>query len=297
MTDDADRLALLLGDATEDERTIVAGVVRNVGVSRIMRAQQLSKLAQGLRARALGGEAIDLGELARIEAMAIEAETALGLAKPSTKIDADDGVFGEIIGERGGIHALSASHIAIARALATELSSGDINAKVVADLMALLPPPKPGPRPDWSKLSDEQLNEAHRLMAIACGTEPPAPLPPEAPQTMREREAMQLAKRLDAVEARGDTMSEDDLIATRNCVLTMVLPMTLPARLWAPYSPTPPSAPAFVPEPDPETTRPRPSLSHGEAIGNGSGNSNVVPLGIGPGNPAFDRDKRGWPEY
>jgi hypothetical protein len=210
-----------------------------------------------------------------------------------------DVMFRTICDERGGVDAMSAVSLAIARALASALTSDPLVPSTIAQLTALLPQPAKSPeappqgRPwDLSLLSDHQLRLLERLACIATGEAPP--MVEHRPKSSRHWAAVDLARMCDAAQARDGRLTEDELVEVRNAVLELLYPMCLPARLWECYLPAPAIPPPLVEENAqaavPESTRSVPAAG------------NVVPIrpdynAVAPiiSAPHLDVRKSNWP--
>jgi hypothetical protein len=85
-----------------------------------------------------------------------------------------DELFSEIVNERGGVDALNAVQLSIARSLAITLSEETVNAATVTGLTQLLPAPQTGTRVNLRKLSDRDLAQLEKLVkrASAAGSVP-----------------------------------------------------------------------------------------------------------------------------
>ncbi len=107
-------------------------------------------------------------------------------------------VFNSLTLERGGVESLSALHVELCATVARLLASisaapaDDVPrlAETTSKLMAQLPPPvAAGAKPfDLAKLSDRDLAELGRLVAIATGEAEPVPDPVEPERTVGEAE-------------------------------------------------------------------------------------------------------------
>lgn len=125
--------------------------------------------------------------------------------------------------------------------------------------MPTRPDPNAGPPWNLSLLTDKQFHVLEKLHAIATGAKPPSPLrkPPPKPLTERETRAMEMARVLDVVDGEQRKLTDDDLLAARNCLSSMLFPMAtltqlLPAEVYGtPSRPLP--APA---EPEPNELQP-----------------------------------------
>jgi hypothetical protein len=78
-----------------------------------------------------------------------------------------DELFSEIVNERGGVDALNAVQLSIARSLAITLSEEPVNAATVTGLTTLLPAPQTGTRVNLRKLSDRDLAQLEKLVRRA----------------------------------------------------------------------------------------------------------------------------------
>jgi hypothetical protein len=163
--------------------------------------------------------------------------------------------------------------LAIARALARELSGDSVSPAAVTALTALLPEPKPLPHADLSKLSDTQLLELDALMAVATSSAPSEPLPPEQPPSPRTLQAIEMARLLDIVEHRGDELSPHELTELRNHLVSLTYPVITIARLVEPYAGAIPAAPPAEPVPEPTEPASPPAAKPSNVVdirGNGS---------------------------
>jgi hypothetical protein len=152
-----------------------------------------------------------------------------------------------------------------ARALAAALAAPDADpigtARCIETLTSLLPEPPADGSPPWdlSKLSDREFAALERLHARATGGIPPRPLrrPPRKPLTERETRAMEMACVLDVAEDENRKLTDDDLLAARNCLSSMFFPMATLTQLLPPEVFGTPSRSLPAPaEPEPKELQP-----------------------------------------
>ena len=100
-------------------------------------------------------------------------------------------------------------------------------------MAALLPPRVEAPvrELDLTRLTDRQLHQLHKLVAIAEGAEPPKPLPRAPERSARYWDCLGLADWLDALP-KGHVLDRQEVSVLAGKICAVVSEFILPRRMY-----------------------------------------------------------------
>jgi hypothetical protein len=219
------------------------------------------------------------------------------------------GIFDQLLVERGGAAVLGVSGCAIVRAAAVVLAAADLDVKAAATAVALLeqlPQAKPVQQPaasrsayDLGLLNDRELDGLHYLLSrcegLARGSRPPRPdrhLRGGRAETPREYRFRELGRRWDAVEHEGCRVSAGEARELGEAIISL-----LPCTNGVPLLTIPDLWPEFFRYVQHQRKRDEATMAAvAPTPAAPAANGKVVPLHERIGNrPPYRREEPSWP--